>query len=52
MHHLFLRVLRYRYRRLFTDMRTLLQGNNARVEGRRLGADIPKDRVAATDEKP
>ncbi|HZA86784.1 MAG TPA: fatty acid desaturase [Acidimicrobiales bacterium] len=42
MHHLFPRVPWYRYRRLFTEMRPLLQKNSARIEGRRLGADVPK----------
>ncbi len=42
MHHLFPRVPWYRYRRLFTEMRPLLQKNNARIEGRRLGAGVPK----------
>jgi fatty acid desaturase len=42
MHHLFPRVPWYRYRRLFTEMRPLLQKHNARIEGRRLGPDVPK----------
>jgi fatty acid desaturase len=42
MHHLFPRVPWYRYRRLFTEMRPLLEKNNARIEGRRLGAGVPK----------
>jgi fatty acid desaturase len=42
MHHLFPRVPWYRYRRLFREIRPLLQEHNARIEGRRLGADVPK----------
>jgi beta-carotene hydroxylase len=42
MHHLFPRVPWYRYRRLFTEIRPILEKNNARIEGRRLGPDVPK----------
>ena len=42
MHHLFPRVPWYRYRRLCTEMRPLPETNNARIEGRRFGADVPK----------